>query len=125
MIRLLFGLLAAFVLFAQDAPKKLTADEMKAVISKTDNIYLLDVREPKELAETGTLKGAVNVPISDLEKRIAEVPKDRKILVFCAHGVRAGKGADLLIKNGYSNVIGVGGLAEWKEKQYEVVYPGK
>lgn len=125
MIRLLLSLLAALGLFAQDAPKKLTPDEMKTAIQKTENLYLLDVREPKEIAELGTIKGAVNIPLGDLEKRLAEVPKDRKTLVFCNHAVRAGKASDLLRKNGYDNIIGLGAMAEWKDKQYEVVYPGK
>jgi 3-mercaptopyruvate sulfurtransferase SseA len=41
---------------------------------------LLDVREPKELEELGTIEGAVNIPLGQLEKRLGEIPKDRLIL---------------------------------------------
>jgi rhodanese-related sulfurtransferase len=124
MRRLLFGILLAAVALAQDAPKKLTADELKETIAKTGNLYLLDVREPKELEEFGTLKNARNIPVGDVEKRISEVPKDRKVVVFCQRGVRASKAAAVLQKNGVQ-VIGVAGMIEWKEKNYDVVYPAK
>ena len=41
---------------------------------------LLDVREPKELEELGTIEGAVNIPLGQLEKRLGEIPKDCLIL---------------------------------------------
>ena len=124
MRQLLFGILLAGVALSQDAPKKLTADELKDTIARTENLYLLDVREPKELEEFGTLKNAKNVPLGEVEKRLAEVPKDRKVVVFCQRGVRASKAAAVLQKNGVQ-VIGVAGMIEWKEKNYDVVYPSK
>ena len=44
------------------------------------NVILLDVREPKELEEFGSYEGYVNIPMSQLESRMAEIPKDRPIL---------------------------------------------
>ena len=44
-----------------------------------DSIYIIDVRDPKEV-ETGTFKGARNVPINSLEKRIDELPTDKPIV---------------------------------------------
>ena len=125
MKKLLSGFLIALGLVAaQDAPKKLSADELKQTIEKTQGLYLLDVREPKELEEYGTLKNAVNVPLGQVEKRVAEVPKDRKVVVFCQRGIRAAKAAEVLKRNGVE-VIGVAGMLEWKDKNYEVVYPPK
>ncbi len=43
-------------------------------------IFFLDVREPKELEELGTIKGYVNIPLDQLEKRVAEVPKNKLIV---------------------------------------------
>lgn len=62
-----------------DPPKKLTADEVRDMLK--EDIFFLDVREPKELEETGTVKGYVNIPLGQLESRLKEVPKDKKILV--------------------------------------------
>ena len=61
-----------------NAPK-MTSDEVMALMEKGD-VFFLDVREPKELEELGTFEGYVNIPIGQLEKRLAEVPKDKAII---------------------------------------------
>ncbi|MGH7296800.1 MAG: FAD-dependent oxidoreductase [Polyangiaceae bacterium] len=50
--------------------------------------YLLDVREPHEFAD-GHLPGATSLPLSQLRRREAEVPRDREVWVYCAAGQRA------------------------------------
>lgn len=119
---LLAGLAALPALAADEKVKQYTADELKEALKKEQNVFFLDVREPKELQETGTIKGYVNIPIGQLESRLKEVPKDKSIITACAHGVRASKAAAILTKNGYK-VIGACGLADWKAKNYPVVYP--
>jgi rhodanese-related sulfurtransferase len=101
--------------------KKLSPDELKTLLEKKE-IFFLDVREPKELEETGTIKGYTNIPIGQLESRYQEVPKDRLIVTACAHGVRAARAAEILEKHGYK-MAGACGLVEWKEKGYPLIYP--
>ena len=43
-------------------------------------VFFLDVRNPLELEDSGTLEGYVNIPIDQLEGRLDELPKDRAIL---------------------------------------------
>ena len=43
-------------------------------------MILLDVREPKEIEELGGYEGAINIPVTELEKRLGELPKDKTIL---------------------------------------------
>lgn len=59
-----------------------------------DSIHLIDVREPQEFAG-GTFKGAVNVPINTLEKRIDALPADKPIVFFCGAGGRSGEAYDM------------------------------
>jgi len=68
-------------LLAQPQPKvkQLTEAEITEAVEKK-NVFFLDVREPKELTELGTLKGYVNIPLGQLEARLKEIPKDRLIL---------------------------------------------
>lgn len=63
------------------APKapRMTSDEVMERLEKGD-VFFLDVREPRELAELGTFEGYVNIPIGQLEQRLAEVPKDKPII---------------------------------------------
>jgi len=53
-----------------------------------DESLLLDVREPDEFA-VGSIPNAVNVPLSQLRKRHAELPKNRDIWIYCGVGQRA------------------------------------
>ena len=63
---------------AQQAPK-MTSDEVMALLEK-GQVFFLDVREPKELEDLGTLEGYVNIPLGQIEKRLNEIPKDKAII---------------------------------------------
>jgi rhodanese-related sulfurtransferase len=70
----------ALPLLAQDGPdRRVQADEIDKYIQEK-KVFFLDVREPKEIEELGTLEGYYNIPIGDLEKRLGELPKDKLIL---------------------------------------------
>ncbi|MCC6540330.1 MAG: hypothetical protein IT162_22480 [Bryobacterales bacterium] len=83
MMRLLSRLLplalgATILLVAQNADtrmKQLTAEDLKKLIDSKTKFFFLDVREPKEIKELGTMAGYVNIPLSELEKRAGEIPK--------------------------------------------------
>jgi rhodanese-related sulfurtransferase len=53
----------------------------------------VDVRDTKEFA-AATIKGAISIPINQLEKRVEELPKDKPVLFFCGTGGRAGEAYD-------------------------------
>src|SRR5579872_5856657 len=99
--------------------KKLSADDLKQYLQE-GKYYFLDVREPSELEQYGSVKGYVNIPLGQVEKRINEIPKDRTIVTMCEHGRRATQAAEILQKHGY-NVVGACGLVEYREKGYETV----
>ncbi len=61
---------------------------------------LLDVRTPPEFAG-GAIAGAINVPLSQLANRLAEVPKDKPVVVYCRSGARSRAAAGLLRSSGY------------------------
>ena len=113
-------------LFAQPStvvgPKKLTPEELKQMIDSKQEFFFLDVREPKELEERGTIKGYVNIPLSQLENRVKEIPKNVAIVSACARGVRAAKAAAILDKNGYKQVT-LCAMEEYKAKGFDLIYP--
>jgi hypothetical protein len=59
--------------------EKMASDDVLALVEKGD-VFFLDVREPKELAELGTFEGYVNIPLGQIEKRLSEIPKDKAII---------------------------------------------
>lgn len=64
---------------------------------------LLDVREEAEVTAYA-VPGAVNIPLGELQERLSELDRNKKIIVFCAVGVRAYNGARILNQNGFENV---------------------
>ena len=69
--------------------------------------FLLDVREPFELA-VESVPGAVNIPLAKLRARLDELPRDREIHVVCRSGQRAYLATRILLQNGFQakNVSG-------------------
>ena len=63
-------------------PTEIKTDDLKQKYDRGEKLFYLDVREPKELEELGTLKGFVNIPLSQVESRLSEIPKDRPVVVY-------------------------------------------
>ena len=66
----------------------------------TDGSFLLDVRNPQELA-VEAVPGAVNIPLPQLRSRLGELPRDKEILVICRSGGRAYFATRILLQNGF------------------------
>jgi rhodanese-related sulfurtransferase len=80
------------------------------VLEKIKNgAKILDVRTPDEFRE-GAYPNAVNIPVNELASRLAEVPKDKPVVLYCASGARSSLGARLLKQAGYADVLNAGGL---------------
>ena len=74
---------------------------------------LIDVRRPDEFA-TGHIANAINIPVENLADRLAEIPHDKPIVVYCHSGNRSGKAASTLSQAGYTQVYDIrGGLNAW------------
>ena len=88
-----------------------------------DHLFVLDVRTPQEYAE-GHVPGAVNVPYDQLASRLADVPKDKDVVLYCKSGRRAGIAADVLTANGYTRLSHLeGDMHAWVEKGRPVAKP--
>ena len=79
------------------------------------HLFVLDVRTPAEYAE-GHVPGAVNVPHDQVVSRLAEIPKDKDVVLYCRSGRRAGLAADVLAAHGYSRLSHLeGDMQAWTE----------
>ncbi|WP_024873061.1 FAD-dependent oxidoreductase [Tolumonas lignilytica] len=72
------------------------------VLNITEAQFLLDVRNPGELTNIGAIPGAVNIPVDQLRQRLAELPKDKEILITCQVGLRGHVAYRLLANNGFT-----------------------
>ncbi|MCO5232707.1 MAG: rhodanese-like domain-containing protein [Chitinophagales bacterium] len=72
-----------------------------------NNAYLVDVRTRGEFS-MGSVKGAINIPLDEIQKHVGTLKKKESIVVFCQSGGRSGMARDFLIKNGIKNVINGG-----------------
>ena len=78
---------------------------------KQDNDILVDLRD-KTVFSFGTLAGAVNIPMDDIEKLYA-LPKEKRIVLFCQKGDYSSEIAELLSDNDYQVADLTGGYREW------------
>ena len=74
-----------------------------------DKGFLLDVREPVELALESEPR-ALNIPLGQLRSRLGELPRDREILVICRSGGRAYYATRILLQHGFSARTLSGGM---------------
>ena len=100
------------------APEAPAPEAAKATITNIDwnkalemskaGAVLIDVRTPAEVAE-GMAPGAVNIPLQEIQQRLAEFPKDKDLLIYCRSGKRSMAASNFLIENGYEKVFNVEG----------------
>ena len=82
---------------------------------KPNGEFLLDVRETSEVTESGLLRNAVHIPLGELRDRLGELPRDRKILVYCQKGQRGYLATRALKGSGFEDVANLrGGFAQAK-----------
>ncbi|HUR69245.1 MAG TPA: rhodanese-like domain-containing protein [Candidatus Thermoplasmatota archaeon] len=78
-------------------------------------VVLLDVREGYELSRA-QVEGALHIPMREVPSRLAELPKDKPILVLCHHGGRSQAVADWLGDQGYEAANVEGGINAWSAR---------
>ncbi|MBV9399448.1 MAG: hypothetical protein JO062_15795 [Bryobacterales bacterium] len=121
---LLIMLAAAAVAFSQSEAKQvkqkqasqakvLTRAEIDELLSKPDQVLILDVRRPDEIKDIGGFPVYLNIQMDDLEKSLVWIPKGRTIIAVSNHAARAGRAADLLAKNGFK-VAGAAGAQNYE-----------
>ena len=72
------------------------------------NYILIDVRTEEEY-KSGTIKGAVNIPLDDIRSRLNEIPRDSDIYVFCQQGTRGYIAQRILVQSEFNNVTNLSG----------------
>lgn len=96
-----------------------TVSQAKAMIDNGE-VFLLDVRTQEEYDE-GYIRGSTLIPVDVISTRLDEIPKDKKILVYCRSDRRSTQASQILVDNGFKQVYNMkGGISEWTNAGYEV-----
>jgi molybdopterin/thiamine biosynthesis adenylyltransferase/rhodanese-related sulfurtransferase len=94
---------------------QISVKEFKARRDAGEDIFLLDVREPYEY-QIAQIGGTL-IPQNDVPNRLAEIPRDREIVVQCRSGARSQRIAELLKQSGYTQVANLaGGILAWADE---------
>lgn len=92
---------------------QLTLDQLRMALAAPRPPVVLDVRTPTEWA-AGHLDGALHIPLIELERRVAEVPKDRDVAIVCRTSNRSASAVSVLRRAGVHNVVHVlEGMSKW------------
>jgi rhodanese-related sulfurtransferase len=98
-----------------------TVNTLQATRLINDGAVVLDVRETAEFA-AGHVANSRNIPTGELDKRIAELPAGKPVVVVCASGSRSARAAAVLRKSGRADVFCLdGGLSGWQQAGLPVV----
>ncbi|MGA7830849.1 MAG: rhodanese-like domain-containing protein [Terracidiphilus sp.] len=94
---------------------QITVKELKRRIDAGENPYILDVREPFEYVIAHI--GGRLIPMNEIPRRLAEIDREREIIVHCHHGVRSQRVAEFLQQQGFPRVVNLaGGINAWSEE---------
>ncbi|QHT63665.1 rhodanese-like domain-containing protein [Paenibacillus lycopersici] len=118
-IDVLFVLIIIWFGYSRFGPARglrtLKAADFRRAAEDTAASLLIDVREPAEY-RSGRIAGALNVPLSQLGRRMNELPQDRDILLYCRSGMRSKQAARMLRKRGFTRLSQLqGGIGAWSE----------
>lgn len=87
-----------------------------------EGALMVDVRELSEVAQLAfDVPGVLLMPLSELEQRFAELPRDRDLVLVCQVGERSLKATYFLMYQGYERVANMeGGLSKWARKGFPI-----
>jgi rhodanese-related sulfurtransferase len=94
---------------------ELTRAEFEQLLTKPNDILIIDLRRPDELTRIGGFPVYLSIQAKDLEQQLAWIPKDRTIVTVSNHAARSGRAADLLTSKGFK-VAGLLGAMTYEEQ---------
>jgi hydroxyacylglutathione hydrolase len=96
----------------------ITVQDLCSLLDREEELWILDVRSERELESGGRIKGAQHIHVTQIPEQKDEVPKDRRIYLFCGSGMRSMVAASYLERHGWKNLaVILGGIAGWKSKR--------
>lgn len=93
--------------------REIGPQELKRRLDSGQTLQVLDVREPWECA-IACLPGSINIPLSDIPRRLRELDIASELIVMCKVGGRSRRAAEFLLAQGFERVANLaGGIDAW------------
>lgn len=98
-------------------------DYMMEKKKQPEGYVLIDVRNGNQSLKKEKIQGALEIPLSELQNRLNEIPRDKEVILYCwdVWCNTASKAAILLINEGYKVKELNGGIAAWKTMNFPLV----
>jgi len=106
-------------LFSPNAMRSVSAQEAHELLNSSQPPFVVDVRQPDEY-RNGHIAEAKLLPLGELASRMAELPKDRDLLIVCQSGARSGVACQQLAAEGYRVMNLRGGMTAWGMARYDI-----
>ena len=96
---------------------EISATELKQRLDRGDDIQIVDVREPNEVA-VASLPGSIHIPLAQVLNRMSEIDPTRETVVHCKMGGRSARAIDALSRSGFTGkLLNLrGGITAWSNE---------
>ncbi|MFF0826993.1 rhodanese-like domain-containing protein [Brevibacillus sp. NPDC003359] len=89
------------------------SEQLTQWVTVEKEMVIVDLREP-ELFEEGRVPNAINIPFAEINEKYTSIAKDKKVVFVCHTGRMGVESGNLLLENGYKDVVNLdGGMARW------------
>ena len=96
--------------------KNIDAQELSTLLAGDDELLLIDVRTAREVAMGVITETPEIMPMVTIPMRMSEIPKDKKVIIYCRTGARSGQACMYLQQQGFDNVYNLqGGIVMWAQ----------
>ncbi|HEY8227513.1 MAG TPA: rhodanese-like domain-containing protein [Pyrinomonadaceae bacterium] len=97
--------------------QEITATELKRRLDNGEDIQIIDVREPVEVA-IGRIPNSTHIPLGQVLNRMSEIDPNRETVVHCKMGGRSARAIDALQRSGFKgNLLNLkGGILAWSDE---------
>jgi rhodanese-related sulfurtransferase len=103
---------------------EIDSESLHERVARGDDLLLVDIRTPGEVAQ-GRIQGALEMPMHLIPLRLAELPKDKDVVLYCRSGARSYQACAYLMQQGLGRVLNLrGGIIAWARHGFEIDWPG-
>ena len=111
----------AYAGHGEEPVQTISMERVKFLLDNKEKIFFVDLRTPKEFQQK-RLPGARSIPVAELEKRLTEIPKTGRVILYCTCRPGDDSYAYFLLRdNDYANVSVIDdGFDEWLKRKFPV-----